>query len=414
MLAQNQAIDALDFSRGSCLRILHVSSLYSPDIVGGAEVLVEQLAQEMVGNGHEVAVACLSRQRSQAKGQDGVTVYRMGCGPVFFPMDWARASKPHRLAYKVATQAGTSILSAFDDVLSSFRPDVVNTHSLAELSPRLWAAAAARGVPIVHTLHDFAGLCTNSAMFRDGNACVRQHAKCTAWGWLHRWESARVGAVVGVGRDILERHREAGHFARVPEHLARVIWNPISPPQVAAERREGRTPVVFGYLGRVETSKGAELLLRAARLVPRGNWRLIVAGKAVDGDQLYRQLAEGLPVEFPGFVDRERFFAEIDCLVAPPLWPEAFGRTVAEAIVRGVPVIGSAIAGVKEQIEASGVGWLFKVGDVPDLAQRMAEIVADPHSLKVSKGRISSFADSVSPASIAAQYNSLYEALVEG
>lgn len=58
----------------------------------------------------------------------------------------------------------------------------------------------------------------------------------------------------------------------------------------------------------------------------------------------------GLPVEFPGYVEANNFFAGIDCLIVPPLWPEAFGRTVAEAILRGVPVIGANLAGVAEQI----------------------------------------------------------------
>ncbi|WP_395444156.1 glycosyltransferase family 4 protein [Caulobacter sp. UC70_42] len=396
------------------MRILHVSSLYKPDIVGGAEVLVEQLGQELRQRGHEVAVACLSRERTPAGDQDGIRVYRLGSGPVFFPMDWGKASKPARLAYKVTTLAGTRVLDGLDAAIADFRPDVVNTHSLAELSPMVWAVAAKRGIPIVHTLHDFAGLCTNSAMFRDGRACEGQHAKCKAWGTLHRWQSAKVDAVIGVGRDILARHSSAGHFANVRKDMVRVIWNPISPPEAMAPRRDVVEPVVFGYLGRIEASKGADLLLEACRMAPADGWRLVMAGKAVDGDAPYRAAAEGLPVTFAGFVDRERFFEEIDCLVAPPLWPEAFGRTVAEALVRGVPVVGADIAGVKEQVEAFGVGWLFKTGDARDLSQRMREIVANPKRLKMGASQISKFTDLVSPVSIAAQYDSLYEALLRG
>ena len=52
-------------------------------------------------------------------------------------------------------------------------------------------------------------------------------------------------------------------------------------------------------------------------------------------------LAQGLPVEYVGFVERDDFFDRIDCLIVPSVWPEAFGRTVTESYMRGVPVIGN-------------------------------------------------------------------------
>ena len=44
------------------MRILHLSSLYAPEQVGGAELMVETLARTQAGLGHAVAVACASRR----------------------------------------------------------------------------------------------------------------------------------------------------------------------------------------------------------------------------------------------------------------------------------------------------------------------------------------------------------------
>lgn len=396
------------------MRILHVSSLYKPDIVGGAEIFVEELSRELIKLGHEVGVACLSRSPEAPEKLDGVTVYRLGRGPVLFPMDWGQASKIERAAYKITTQMGWSVLDRLEAALDDFRPDVVNTHSLSELSPRIWATIAQKCSPIAHTLHDYAGLCTNSAMFRNGRDCGSQHLKCRAWGTLHYHESAKVKAVVGVGKEILARHRQSGHFMHVRDDLAQVIWNAVVQPGPPAPRAvHERGVVTFGYLGRVEAAKGADLLLNACRQLPSEGWRLIMAGKAVEGEASYKALAEGLPVDLVGFVERDRFFSEVDCLIAPPLWPEAFGRTIAEGFIRGVPVLGADIAGVREQIEASGAGWLFKTGDATDLARRMREIIVNPQHLHVPTEAISRFAERVSPEGIARQYSRLYEALLE-
>ncbi|MEH3120195.1 MAG: glycosyltransferase [Methylorubrum populi] len=51
-----------------------------------------------------------------------------------------------------------------------------------------------------------------------------------------------------------------------------------------------------------------------------------------------------------GYAERDAFLDAIDCLVVPPIRPEPFGRTVAEAYGRGVPVIGTEVGGIGEQV----------------------------------------------------------------
>ena len=393
------------------MRVMHISSLYLPDQVGGAEVLVAALAAELVAAGDEVAVACLSRQAQEARTEDGVEVYRLGHGQPFFVLDWGEKSRLQRIAYKVSTQAGVG-LGRLREAVSAFQPDVVNTHALSELSPRIWPMVAGLGVPVVHTLHDFSGLCTNGAMFKDGGPCARQHAKCRAYGALHGFESRSVDAVVGVGRDILDRHIAAGHFRHLDAARRKVIWNPIEPPAPRPPRSREDGERVFGFLGRIEPSKGVDLLLEACRRLPPSGWRLRIAGRAVDGDAPYRAQAAGLPVEFLGYTDRDAFFEGIDCLVAPPLWPEAFGRTVAEAYLRGVPVIGADIAGVAEQVGAVDPRQLFRPGDPTSLAMLMQAFIDNPERGRLNPDQVSVFAKRVEPKNIAAQYRALYVELL--
>lgn len=392
------------------MRILHLSSLYAPEQVGGAELMVETLARTQAGLGHAVAVACASRRVEAPSLQDGVRVYRTGHGTPFHSLDWPRHGRLDRLRYKLATQWNRHTLVQMEAAIRDFAPDVVNTHSISEITPAVWPMLRRLGIPVVHTLHDFTSLCTNGAMARHGRACAGQHLKCRLYAAPHRLCQRAVAAVAAVGTDILDRHVAAGFFADVPAPLRRVIWNPIAAggPSMRRPRRPG-DPVVFGSLGRIEPSKGTDVLLEACRRLPPEGWRLVVAGRAADGLERYRALAEGLPVTFVGYADKDAFLDAIDCLVVPPVWPEAFGRTVAEAYGRGVPVIGTAVGGIGEQV---GPGpWLVPPGDAPALAAAMARLVAAPDRLPEGLSRAGAVRDGTDPVAVAVAYLDLYAAV---
>ncbi|TXN62293.1 glycosyltransferase, partial [Methylobacterium sp. WL6] len=139
---------------------------------------------------------------------------------------------------------------------------------------------------------------------------------------------------------------------------------------------------------------------------------LRIAGRAVDGLDRYEGLAAGLPVAFDGFVAADAFLDGIDCLVVPPVWPEAFGRTVAEAYARGVPVIGTAVGGIAEQVGTDDPAWLVPPGDAAALAAAMARIVADPARLATGLGNAAAVAEGTRPQAVAARYLDLYRSLL--
>jgi glycogen(starch) synthase len=396
------------------MRVLHISSLYWPDHVGGAELMVAMLAETQAIKGHEVAVACVSRKEEPPARHNGVAVYRTGYGTPYYILDRAQHSQFDRLRYKLAAKWNSYAVKKFAAAITDFRPDVVNTHSLSELPPQIWPMVKGLGVPLVHTLHDYKSICTKGSMFRDGKACDAQHLRCRLISYPHYLCQSTVNAVTGVGTEILKRHLDAGLFGHIPEHLRRVIWNPIDlAPRARMRLRPSGADIVFGFLGRIEPSKGVDVLLEACRKLPTAGWRLEVAGRATDGLERYQAFANGLPVEFIGFMERDDFFDQIDCLVVPSVWPEAFGRTVAEAYARRVPVIGSAIAGIAEQIGEERDEWLFAPGDAAALAQTMRDVLKEPARLAQNVSAMDAVTARVTPDHIAESYLDLYRAVVE-
>ncbi|MDH6295056.1 Glycosyltransferase involved in cell wall bisynthesis [Agrobacterium fabrum] len=392
------------------MRILQITSLFSPDRVGGAEIFVEDLARGLADKGHTVAVAAISREQQVSEQRDGFAIHRLGHTTPFFIGDWGQQPEWKRKYYKIAVQLDPCLIRRLARVIDEFRPDVVNTHSLSELTPLIWPMIRKRGIPLVHSLHDFTSMCTNGSLFHDGHICDGSSKKCRAFSYLHRRCQCAVDAVAGVGRDIVERHVRAGFFTHVPESRRTVIWNAISPPDAPkpCTARAPGAPLVFGYLGRIEAAKGADLLMEALRFLPSQGWRLVMAGRAPDGIEAYQQKTAGLPVEFPGYVEANNFFAGIDCLIVPPLWPEAFGRTVAEAILRGVPVIGANLAGVAEQIGPERQERLFAPGNAAELAARMAEAMRNPAMLTETPETRERIRQGVAPETVVAAYEKLY------
>ncbi|WBH18085.1 glycosyltransferase family 4 protein [Sphingomonas radiodurans] len=392
-------------------RILHLSSLYPPHIVGGAERSVSMLAEAQVAAGCDVAAACLTPGEPMQERRNGVEVFRLPHGNDFWLEDWAAHGQRAREWAKFKQQFNRVIEQRFGAVIEQFRPDVINTHSLVDISTRVWRAAHARGVPIVHTLRDFDLLCAASSMYRETGPCTHRHLKCRVLTFTKGYDQRLVSAVTAVGQEVLARHLHYGFFDHVPADRRHVIWNTAQVAGIEDDYAKPALsgPITFGYLGRLSSEKGVDTLLEAARLLPAGGWRLLIAGAALGSAARYEDLARGLPVEFLGFATPKALFDQIDVLIAPSLWAEPLGRTVLEAYQAHVPVIGARSGGIAEIIADDA--WLVPSGDVPALAARMRQVL-DGNRPAPPAGRARVVARTT-PEAVASAFADVYDRVID-
>jgi glycosyltransferase involved in cell wall biosynthesis len=151
------------------------------------------------------------------------------------------------------------------------------------------------------------------------------------------------------------------------------------PAPTASER-----PFTIGYFGRLVQEKGVHVLLdAAARLV--GDWRLLLLGGGPLHDDLLhhaRRLGIHERVTFapqlPSLAMPEMYH-QIDTLVLPsltrPNWKEQFGRVLVEAMMSGVPVVGSDSAAIPGVIGDAGL--IVPEGDVEALAVALQRLHDD-------------------------------------
>jgi glycosyltransferase involved in cell wall biosynthesis len=144
-------------------------------------------------------------------------------------------------------------------------------------------------------------------------------------------------------------------------------------------RRELGDPVVIGFAGRLVNLKGVDFLLDALPTVQKAlgkRLKLIVAGDGRARKGLERSAraivdhTSGIEVEFIRWADDQQldaFYATLNLLVVPSVWPEPFGMVGLEAAERGLPVAAFAVGGIGDWLR-DGVNGHLARGDPPTVA----------------------------------------------
>jgi glycosyltransferase involved in cell wall biosynthesis len=104
-------------------------------------------------------------------------------------------------------------------------------------------------------------------------------------------------------------------------------------------------------------------------------WELYIGGRT-DSDYVrdLRARYESSNIYFLGYVNPADFFGTIDVLLVPSLWPEPFGRIVAEAYAHGVPVIASNRGGLREIVEDGQTGFTFDPNQPSEMTERIRDL----------------------------------------
>jgi glycosyltransferase involved in cell wall biosynthesis len=361
------------------MKVAFVSTLYAPNDSGGAERTVRVLAEGLVARGHEAVVISLAPDGVARDGVlNGVRVYYVPLANLYWKQSSEVRSKLARLAWQCIDAYNPLMGRRVRKILERERPDVLQTGNLQGFSVAAWRAAARLQIPLVQMLHDYYLACANSCMFKGGINCARQCRSCHIIGTPRRRLSNLPAAVISLSRRVLQRLEESGLFAQVPH---KTVINGADNTTVVATPRSDKpagSTLVVGYLGRMEGTKGIEVLLEAAAQLPRQQITVLLGGKGPE--DYVRELAVryGAPnVQFLGFVRPADLFSRIDVLVVPSVWEEPLGRVIYEGYAHGVPAIVSNVGGMPEIVEPGRTGDVFRVGDAAHLAECLRNATAE-------------------------------------
>lgn len=388
------------------MKIMLINSLYPPYVIGGAERVTQALAEGLAQRGHQVSVVCLASEgQARTEQYRGVTVHRLKLSNLYWPFGSERPGAARRLLWHARDTHNPAMARAVGAVMDQERPEVVHTHNLAGLSTAVWGAVRARGVRLVHTLHDYYLLCPKATMYKNSRNCETQCPDCRVFSEGRKRATTQVDAVVGVSQFILDRHLSYGCFRPAQAEVVHNAWTRGELPQPAPRQRTG--PLRLGFLGRLSEEKGFELLLQAMRQLPPDQVSLLVAGKGTA--EFEARMRSEYPlnnVEYLGFVQPNELYKQIDVLVVPSLWNEPFGNVVFESYFYGIPVIGSNLGGIPEQIQPDLTGWIIETSTI-ELSSKINMILSSIISTQM-RSFLSEYLKYFLPERLLKQYEHVY------
>ncbi len=380
------------------MRILFVSNLYPPNIVGGYEELCCEVASRFSEKGYEVSVltSCFGGKVAEDPNQKVHQALRLVVGDSIYQPFAGKNDRRNMLHMQNA--------HALRLVIRDLEPDIIFCWNLFGLERAFFDDLKAFRVPVVLMLTDnwLAGMLNPAFVGSYFEECILGQKAPTDWprNLGPRFElPSNISAIFG-SKFMKDFYDASGVVLK----NGTVIHNGVSLQNATYHKRAPETRTIGGvvrllFAGRIVEMKGVSTAICAlSRLIkdrPAISWKLNIVGDTKDR-QYIEELkamarAEGCldAIEFQGKVPPDELpnlFSSHDLYLFPSLY-EPFSLTLIHALDSGIPSIVSATGGNLEIVKDGETGVLFQKGNADDMARSILRLVDDNElRIRVSKG----------------------------
>lgn len=376
------------------MKVMVVSYLLDPQLGGGAATSALRLCQGLVEQGIDViAVSTQPQRQARATEADGFRVYYFRPLNLYWVADKDRQPMPKKVVWQLLDTWNPHVYRHLRRIIRRERPDVIHVHKMRGLSPAVWTAAAAENCrPIVQTCRDYEIISPEGLLETTvGRMALQRHWALRPYQAARAAWSREVDVVTAPSQFTLDTITGLGFFGNahqlvVPNtHGYRATELPRVAPGLAAKAANGIFR--FLYLGRLETAKGIDLLLRAfagiAAKIPYA--RLDIAGDGTRAAALGHEYGALAQVQFHSHIvgqEKDNLIAQADVVVMPSIVREVFGNSIIEAFAFGKPVLAGNIGGMPELVQPGCTGMLFNAGDVESLSGALYALASASESVR--------------------------------
>jgi glycosyltransferase involved in cell wall biosynthesis len=363
-------------------RILLVNVYFHPQSLGGSpRVVKDNLDCFLDGAAHNDFEFAVATADYGGEGLDQLRVENYRDCPVFrispistVNLDW----QPD------VPQTGL----IFAEVLKVWRPDLVHFNCVQKLSGSAVEKCIEADIPYIVTVHD-AWWIADWYFLTDSKDRLRDP---TDWLPFDPPEPISVGAamerrrlltplllnaqaVLGVSASFTKLHQSCG-FSEVV-----AVPNGVPRMKKAARTRSETGRVRVTHVGGQSKFKGFSLIQTVFKQHHFANIELTIVDVSRIGGSEYSYTWGATPVRVVGKTLSENmheYYARYDVLLAPSLWPEAYGLVTREALAAGLWVVASDRGGISEDVAPGVNGWIIDVSTPQGLIDAISQIDSDP------------------------------------
>ena len=343
------------------MKILVMTNLYPPQILGGYERSIADFARLLHHRGHAVLV--LTSDTKELSGS------HLGQYPdplidrsLLLCGQWHRERGPEWFSAEQIVEINHQNSQTLSGHLQSFQPDVCLVGNATFLSVELLEQVLAAQVAIVHyVMNEQPGypppLTPQSSHYR--------YVTCSDW--------------------VTQVLQEKGY----PVATAQTIYPGAAVEEFYQAELPSRDKLRIAYASLVMHYKGADVLVEALCLLQAVG---IEFTATIAGNTLTPKFVEALQsliesegmqdrVTFPGVLSRQelsQLYQTHNVLVFPSRFQEPFGISQVEAMAAGLTLITSGTGGAREIVEQGQDGLLFESENPFDLADALSFLAANP------------------------------------
>lgn len=183
-------------------------------------------------------------------------------------------------------------------------------------------------------------------------------------------------------------------FSNLKNKDQKILWNGIKAIKKTGGKKGDNKKIRLLLIGRINTWKGQPLLIKAISLLGERDKKGINV-RIVGDVYLNQQLLKNKLIEqindynlqntvkiLPFTITPDVLYNWADVVIVPSLLPEPFGLVAIEAMSAGKLVIAANHGGLTEIIQDQVTGLFFEPGDASNLAEKISEIINNPHLIK--------------------------------
>ena len=362
------------------MKIALVNNLYKPFNRGGAERIVELIADGFEKRGDESFIITTKPPESSASPEKNIyrlnsLYYNLNKIPIFFRLFWH--------LYNIFNLKNYFKIKK---ILINEQPDLVITNNLIGLGFLVPLVIKRLKIKHYHILHDIQ-LLYPSGLLNYGEEEKLQNNFARIYQFINNKLINDCQMIISPSKWLIREHLNSGFFKN---SQTKVLPNPVI-QKITYRNFSPAKKMKFLYVGQLENHKGISFLVKSFIKINTGKAELLIVGEGSKWKEVEDLSKDHYNIKFLGKLDGQevqKIMSEADCLIVPSLCYENSPTVIYEAASNNLPVLASSLGGIPELLK-DNEHLLFKPKDEKELMEKIIWAIHHQQELLIISRKIS-------------------------